>query len=161
MEPVAVPPVSIGAVRTYRYRVQPDANQHSAGTADAPGKNVRQKSQLNRNILDVARGRFQAQLRYKAESAGGRVIEVPAHMTSQVCSNCGAVVRKSLSERKHECSSCSLVVDRDVNAARNILTRGLALLDRTSGATSLDRGVVAPGWLNVGAVMATCQQKSQ
>jgi len=131
------------------------------GTTDAPGKNVRQKSGLNRNILDVAWGRFQTQLRYKAESAGGRVIEVPPHMTSQVCSGCGTVVRKSLSERKHECPSCGLVVDRDVNAARNILARGLALLGETSGAPSPDRGVVAPGWLNAGAVGAACQQKIQ
>jgi putative transposase len=131
------------------------------GTTDTPGRNVRQKSGLNRNILDVAWGRFQTQLRYKAESAGGRVIEVPPHMTSQVCSDCGAVVRKSLAERKHKCPSCGLVLDRDVNAARNILARGLALLKETSGAPSPDRGVVAPGLLNAGAVMAACQQNSQ
>ena len=93
----------------------------------------------------MAWGRFQTQLRYKAESAGGRVIEVPPHMTSQVCSGCGTVVRKSLCERQHECPSCGLVVDRDVNAARNILMRDLALLNETSGAPSPDRGVVAPG----------------
>lgn len=131
------------------------------GTADNPGKSVRQKAALNRNILGLAWGRFQKQLRYKAESAGGRVIEVPPHMTSQVCSGCGTVVRKSLAERIHECRSCDLVVDRDVNAARNILARGLVLLDETSGAPSPDRGVVAPGWLNAGAVVAACQQKSQ
>jgi len=131
------------------------------GNPETHGKGVRRKSVLNRNILDVAWGRFQRQLRYKAESAGGRVIEVPPHMTSQVCSACGTVVRKSLSERKHECQSCGLVVDRDVNAARNILARGLALLGETSGGSSPDRGVVAPGWLNAGAVMAACQRKNQ
>lgn len=139
----------------------PALTASAKGTTDAPGKNVRGKSVLNRNILDVAWGRFQTQLRYKAESAGGRVIEVPPHMTSQTCSGCGTVVRKSLAERTHECPSCGLVVDRDVNAARNILARGLALLDETSDARSPDRGVVAPGWLNVGAVTAACRQKSQ
>jgi putative transposase len=129
------------------------------GARDAWGKNVRQKSSLNKSLLDVAWGRFRKQLRYKAESAGGRVIEVPPHMTSQACSGCGAVVRKSLAERTHECPSCGLVIDRDVNAARNILARGLALLNGTSGVPSPDRGVVAPGWLNAGAGMAACQQK--
>lgn len=139
----------------------PALTASTQGTTDAPGKNVRGKSALNRNILDVAWGRFRTQLRYKAESAGGRVIEVSPHMTSQTCSGCGTVVRKSLAERTHECPSCGLVVDRDVNAARNILARGLALLDETSGAPSPDRGVVAPGRPNVGAVMAACRQKSQ
>jgi putative transposase len=114
------------------------------GTADAPGKCVRQKSALNRHILDAAWGRFQTQLHYKAESAGGRVFEVPPHMTSQACSGCGAVVRKSLAQRRHECPSCALVLDRDVNAARNILARGLAMVEETFGAPP-DRGVAAPG----------------
>jgi putative transposase len=45
--------------------------------------------------------------------------------TSQECSGCGKVVEKALSERTHLCPHCGLQLDRDVNAARNILARGL------------------------------------
>ena len=47
--------------------------------------------------------------------------------TSQVCSGCGAVVGKDLSVRIHRCPWCGLAIDRDVNAARNILKRGLEI----------------------------------
>jgi len=62
---------------------------------------------------------------YKAERRGGRVILVNPSGTSQKCSGCGEMVPKELSERVHDCPRCGLVVDRDVNAARNILERGL------------------------------------
>jgi putative transposase len=61
----------------------------------------------------------------KAETRGGRVILVNPSGTSQKCSGCGELVRKSLSQRIHECQCCGLTIDRDVNAARNILERGL------------------------------------
>ena len=62
-------------------------------------------------------------LRYKAEKAGVRLIEVDPRNTSQECSECGAIVPKGLRDRWHECLRCGLSVDRDFNAARNILTR--------------------------------------
>ena len=62
---------------------------------------------------------------YKAERRGGRVILVNPAGTSQKCSGCGEIVQKSLSERVHICPECGLVLDRDVNAARNILALGL------------------------------------
>jgi len=46
---------------------------------------------------------------------------------SQICSGCGAYVEKDLSVRMHCSSECGLTVDRDVNAARNVLKRGLGL----------------------------------
>ena len=64
---------------------------------------------------------------YKAESAGRTYIEVDPRNTSQECSECGQIVPKTLSVRVHKCS-CGCVLDRDVNAARNILKRGLQLL---------------------------------
>jgi len=47
--------------------------------------------------------------------------------TSQVCSRCGAIVEKGLSVRVHRCPVCGLTVDRDVNAALNVLKRGLGV----------------------------------
>ncbi len=62
-------------------------------------------------------------LRYKAVCAGSRLIEVDAYDTSQDCSGCGTKVPKALSDRLHECARCGLVIDRDLNAAKNILYR--------------------------------------
>jgi len=62
---------------------------------------------------------------YKVERRGGRVILVEPRGTSQRCSGCGEVVPKGLEKREHSCPNCDLVLDRDVNAARNILTAGL------------------------------------
>lgn len=93
------------------------------GTIDEPGTMVRQKAGLNRELLDVALSSFINMLRYKAERAGGEIIEVKPHGTSQTCSGCGATVPKDLSARMHDCPHCGLSIDRDLNAARNILAR--------------------------------------
>ncbi len=61
---------------------------------------------------------------YKEEESGGRVVLVNPYGTSQMCSGCGEAVAKSLSVRVHECPHCGLVLDRDLNAARNILEIG-------------------------------------
>jgi putative transposase len=76
-------------------------------------------------ILDACWGKTRQLTAYKAEKRGGRVILVEPKGTSQECSGCGKVVEKALSERTHLCPFCSLQLDRDVNAARNILARGL------------------------------------
>ena len=64
-----------------------------------------------------------SQLHYKAASAGVTVVDVDPRGTSQECSVCGNIVLKDLSVRVHECPHCFLVLDRDENAARNILAR--------------------------------------
>ena len=66
---------------------------------------------------------FQQFCLYKAEEAGRTVLFVNPQYTSQVCSGCGTVVKKELSERWHECS-CGCSLDRDHNAALNILALG-------------------------------------
>ncbi|MEA5599487.1 transposase, partial [Rivularia sp. UHCC 0363] len=53
-------------------------------------------------------------------------VAVPPQYTSQNCSNCGEVVKKSLSTRTHSCPHCGHTQDRDWNAARNILRKGLS-----------------------------------
>lgn len=94
------------------------------GTVEAPGSNVRQKAGLNRALADAAPGRLISMLRYKAEWAGGVLVEVDPRRTSQECSFCGVTVAKALSERRHGCA-CGAELHRDHNAAINILQRGL------------------------------------
>ena len=78
-------------------------------------------------IMDSSWGRLRRVTAYKAERRGGRVILVEPRGTSQKCSGCGEAVPKELSERVHGCPCCGLVMDRDVNAARNILKLGQEL----------------------------------
>ena len=78
---------------------------------------------LAREVHDASWRRFLSMLHYKAERAGVRIIEVDPHNTSQNCSGCGSKVPKRLAERRHDCHQCGLSIDRDLNAARNILYR--------------------------------------
>lgn len=82
-------------------------------------------------IADASWGMFRQYLEAKAESAGRQVIAVRPAYTSQQCSQCGEYVEKSLSVRTHICPFCGYIADRDENAARNILQRGLQVLART------------------------------
>jgi putative transposase len=76
-----------------------------------------------KQINDAGWGMFANMLAYKAEGAGCRVVFVNPTNTSQECSNCHQIVKKDLIERMHECPFCGLDMDRDLNAARNILTK--------------------------------------
>lgn len=71
---------------------------------------------------DAGLGEFQQLLAYKAESAGTQVVTVNPAYTSQMCSGCGVMVAKDLSVRVHHCPHCGFTLDRDVNAARNVLS---------------------------------------
>jgi len=83
---------------------------------------------LHRGIDDVAWGQFVCFTAYKAESAGRDVIRIDPRGTTQECSRCSAIVPKDLSVRLHLCPHCGLTLGRDLNAARNILARGLTSL---------------------------------
>ena len=76
---------------------------------------------LAQSISDVGWSQFASVLSSKAENAGKKVVRVVPAYTSQVCSHCGCMVRKELSERWHSCPDCGLSIHRDVNAAINIL----------------------------------------
>lgn len=96
------------------------------GTIGVERLNIRgmvRNPHLSRAISDAAWGGFLETLKRKAESAGVQVVEVDPRGTSQICSGCGAEVKKALSVRVHCCKGCGLVLHRDVNAARNILAR--------------------------------------
>jgi putative transposase len=92
------------------------------------------------SIADASWGMFRQFLENKAESAGRQVIAVAPHYTSQKCSSCGEYVQKSLSVRTHVCPFCGYLADRDENAARNILQRGLQVLARTEPSLSRREG---------------------
>ena len=65
------------------------------------------------------------------EYGGREVVLVNPKNTSQICSDCGERVPKSLSERVHSCPMCGLVLHRDINAARNILALGQSVQAKT------------------------------
>ena len=81
------------------------------------------RSALAKDVHDASWATFISMLRYKAEKAGVRLIEVDPQHTTQDCSRCGTRVPKVLSTRRHDCPDCGLSIDRDLNAARNILNR--------------------------------------
>ena len=90
---------------------------------------------LAKHISDVSWGKLVRFTQSKAERAGKSVVLVDPRNTSQRCSGCGQIVPKDLSERVHSCPGCGLQLDRDYNAALNILTlglKGIAYGDRTS-----------------------------
>jgi putative transposase len=79
---------------------------------------------LAKSISDAAWSQFAQWLQYLGKVYGKTVIAVGPQYTSQDCSNCGNLVKKTLSTRTHICG-CGAILDRDHNAARNILTKGL------------------------------------
>ena len=84
------------------------------------------KAGLNKSIQDAGWYQFRVILSCKAAYAGKRAVAVPPAYTSQDCSGCGERVQKRLSVRTHVCPFCGLVLDRDTNAALNILWAGQA-----------------------------------
>jgi len=85
--------------------------------------NMVKNHNLAKSITDAAWSQFLNILTQKAESAGGSVVKVSPQYTSQMCSNCWKLVPKALSVRTHVCPYCGLVLDRDLNAAINILQK--------------------------------------
>ncbi|MGI0085113.1 MAG: RNA-guided endonuclease InsQ/TnpB family protein, partial [Nitrososphaerales archaeon] len=87
-------------------------------------QNMVKDHHLAKSIHDASWGKLIQYASYKAENAGKRVELVNPGGTTQTCSGCGNVVKKSLSERVHRCPNCGLLLDRDCNAALNILAIG-------------------------------------
>jgi putative transposase len=92
------------------------------GSAEAPGRRVRQKAGLNRRILASSFGEFRRQLEYKQQWYGSHVLTADRwYASSKICAHCGATKAKlPLSARQYVCDSCGYTADRDVNAARNL-----------------------------------------
>lgn len=93
-------------------------------------RNLVKNRKLAKSISDAAWGRFLSWLTYYGQVQGIPVVAVEPAFTTQDCSRCGARIKKSLSIRTHVCASCGLILDRDHNAALNILAKAV---DRTGG----------------------------
>jgi putative transposase len=85
-----------------------------------------------KSISDAAWSAFLQWLRYYGKVFGKITVAVPAAYTSQDCSACGRRVPKDAGETVHRCP-CGAVLDRDLNAARNILQRALRFLSEMDG----------------------------
>ncbi len=81
---------------------------------------------LAKSITDASWYQFRQWLEYFGSKFGREVIAVPPHYTSQECSNCGVRTQKSLSTRTHFCPHCGYTEQRDINAAKVILSRAPA-----------------------------------
>ncbi len=102
------------------------------------------KAGLNKSILDAGWGSFIELVKHKAEYAGVTVMQVDPKKTSQICSACGKEgEHKDLSVRTHICVHCGIVLDRDHNAAINILDRGLGRSPRETVDTGTFRVATA------------------
>jgi len=100
-------------------------SRSAAGSTDAPGKNVRAKSGLNKAILDQGWFEFRRQLEYKLAWNGGWLVAVPPANTSRTCPACGYVSADNrTTQEKFTCVECSYEENADVVGALNILARG-------------------------------------
>jgi putative transposase len=116
---------SVEAIQPANLSRRPAPQQDEQGSYQHNGAS--QKAGLNTSIHDAGWRQFLSILACKAVCAGKRVEAVSPAYTSQECSGCGERVYKSLSVRTHVCTNCGLILDRDENAAKNILWRGQLL----------------------------------
>jgi putative transposase len=94
-------------------------------------RNMVKNHHLAKSISDAAWGDFRRWVEYFGKVFGVATVAVAPQYTSQNCSNCGEMVKKSLSTRTHICSHCGHIQDRDHNAAINILKKGLSTVGHT------------------------------
>lgn len=104
-------------------------SKSARGTIGNPGRNVKAKSGLNRSILDQGWFELRRQLEYKQAWNGGMVLVVPARNSSRTCNACGNISADNrTSQAKFRCTNCGFEINADINAARNILAAGHAVL---------------------------------
>ncbi|WP_286392633.1 RNA-guided endonuclease InsQ/TnpB family protein [Pseudanabaena mucicola] len=95
---------------------------------DLQVRNMVKNRKLAKSISDASWSMFRDWVEYFGKVFGKVTVAVPPQYTSQNCSNCGKQVVKTLSQRTHHCGPCGTVLDRDHNAALNILAKGLNTL---------------------------------
>ena len=104
-------------------------SKSARGTAEEHGKNVKQKSGLNRSILDQSWFEFRRQLAYKLAWNGGHLIAVPPQNTSRTCPCCGHTAKDNRqTQADFECVGCGYTENADIVGAINILQRGQEIL---------------------------------
>jgi len=99
---------------------------------------------LAKHISDAGWGQFLGYLAYKAEEAGCWVEKISPRNTSVNCSVCGQPVHKTLADRIHRCPFCNVVLDRDHNAAINILNRAGTARINAWGEAAYQKPLVEP-----------------
>jgi len=101
----------------------------AAGTVNAPGRNVRAKSGLNKVILDQGWAEFRRQLDYKLQWQGGTLLAVDPRNTSLTCPCCGHVSAENRqTQARFACVECGFEENADLVGAINILAAGHAVL---------------------------------
>ena len=85
-------------------------------------------SRLNLDFSDIKFYQFKQRLIHKAEELGKRIFFINESYTSKTCSNCGFVDKKLGQKKTYSCKLCDQVMDRDLNAAKNMLMKGLESL---------------------------------
>jgi putative transposase len=105
--------------------------------------NMVKNHKLAKSISDASWSMFRDWVEYFGKVFGKVTIAVPPHYTSQNCSTCGTIIKKSLSQRTHQCSHCGTVLDRDHNAALNILAIGLNRVGHTQISTPVESSTSA------------------
>ena len=104
-------------------------SKSASGTLEHPGKMVAAKSGLNRSILDQGWHSFKSMLGYKLDRFGGELLLVDPRYTSQKCSSCGHTEKNNrLSQARFACVECGFRENADINAAKNVLAAGHAVL---------------------------------
>ena len=99
------------------------------GTLENPGKNVKAKSGLNRELLRLGFGNFKQRLIDKQKARNHFVVLINPRFTSQICSNCGHRDKNSrISQSEFKCVKCGFEINADYNAAINIRSRGIKVL---------------------------------
>lgn len=110
---------------------------------DLQVRNMVKNHKLAKSISDASWSMFRDWVEYFGKVFGKVTIAVPPQYTSQNCSTCGTLIKKSLSERTHQCSHCGRVLDRDHNAALNILAIGLNRVGLTQISTPVESSTSA------------------
>jgi putative transposase len=104
------------------------------GTVDRPGTRVRQKTGLNRSILDAGFGTLLRMLEYKTRRHGADLVTVTAAYTSQTCHQCGHTAAESReTQARFRCVKCGHTAHADTNAALNVLALADAKLASDAG----------------------------
>jgi len=119
-------------VKNYKKIIIEDLNiKEMMKKKDKEGKN-KKRVVSNKNIADASWYKFTQMLEYKLKQSGGRLIKVNPKNTTQTCSKCGEIKKGknklTLRDRIYKCDKCQLEIDRDYNAALNILKRGKKVL---------------------------------
>ena len=109
-------------------------SKSASGSATQHGRNVKAKSGLNKSILDQGWGMMIDMLEYKQQWRGGLLIKINPRFTSQTCFECQHIAKENRqTQAKFECVKCTYVANADMNAARNILAAGHAVLSVEGG----------------------------